>query len=301
MKLSISLCLVLVFPALATATENHVSITTDSEHRYITSNGIPDHTTEHFPNSRNPNTIQVQKHQFRVPLHPKKADSPTYITMGKIGVALNGIPFHSGIASFWDNDPSSGWQYEALTGFVDLGMDRHNAYVQPNGAYHYYGIPSALIKHSDNMQLIGYAADGFPIYGPNGYLEPYSPSSGLVLLRPSYQVKSGVRPSGPGSSYDGRFAQDYIYISGLGDLDQCNGREGVTPEYPSGTYYYVVTTSFPFIPRCLMGTPDPSFMQKEGQNDTVIYRKGRQFRPALQPHHLGDYLASKSEKDIVQK
>jgi hypothetical protein len=53
--------------------------------------------------------------------------------------------------------------------------------------------------------------------------------------------------------------QDYEYVAGLGELDACNGRDGVTPEYPRGTYYYVVTAAYPFIPRCWVGTPDQSF------------------------------------------
>jgi hypothetical protein len=34
---------------------------------------------------------------------------------------------------------------------------------------------------------------------------------------------------------------------------------GPTPEYPEGTYYYVITDEFSFIPRLYRGTPDPSF------------------------------------------
>ena len=50
-----------------------------------------------------------------------------------------------------------------------------------------------------------------------------------------------------------------IRDSNSGDLDQCNGRQGVTPEYPNGTYYYVLTNEFPFIGRCLVGEPSPDF------------------------------------------
>ena len=52
----------------------------------------------------------------------------------------------------------------------DGGLDDHHAHVQPTGAYHYHGLPTGLIEHlrkekDDNkMLLIGYAADGFPIY-----------------------------------------------------------------------------------------------------------------------------------------
>lgn len=98
--------------------------------------------------------------------------------------------------------------------------------------------------------LIGYAADGFPIYAQ-------TPEN-----RSSYRLKSGTRPTGaagPGGSYDGTYTADYDYVKGLGDLDEANGRTGATPEYPQGTYYYVATAEFPFYPRMLKGTPDASF------------------------------------------
>ena len=57
----------------------------------------------------------------------------------------------------------------------------------------------------------------------------------------------------------GAFTQDYEYVDGLGDLDQCNGRydpNSVTPEFPDGIYYYVGrfrSDNFPFFTRCLKG------------------------------------------------
>ena len=47
-------------------------------------------------------------------------------------------------------------------------VDIHNAHVQPDGTYHYHGNPNALFDDSpseDGSPLIGWAADGFPIYG----------------------------------------------------------------------------------------------------------------------------------------
>ena len=46
----------------------------------------------------------------------------------------------------------------------------------------------------------------------------------------------------------GAFTQDFEYEEGYGDLDECNGRVGVTPEFPEGIYYYVVTDAFPISP-----------------------------------------------------
>ena len=55
------------------------------------------------------------------------------------------------------------------------------------------------------------------------------------------------------------------YVLGLGTLDEANGRSGVTPEYPTGTYYYVITDEFPSIPRYHKGKPLTGF-----QNRAVI-------------------------------
>jgi len=59
--------------------------------------------------------------------------------------------------------------------------------------------------------------------------------------------------------YSSLISSDYEYIEGFGDLDECNGREGVTPEFPEGTYYYVITNEFPGVPRCFVGTPSDDF------------------------------------------
>jgi hypothetical protein len=135
--------------------------------------------------------------------------------------------------------------------------------VQPTGAYHYHGLPTGLIQtlggDKDKMLLIGYAADGFPIYSSRAHKDANDAASGLVEMKSSYRLKSGVRPDGPGGKYDGTFTRDFEYVPGAGDLDECNGRMGITPEFPEGTYYYALTTDYPFIPRMLKGEPDPSF------------------------------------------
>ena len=41
----------------------------------------------------------------------------------------------------------------------------------------------------------------------------------------------------------GDLTSDYIYQAGLGTLDEYNGKFGVTPEYPNGTYAYFMTTN----------------------------------------------------------
>jgi hypothetical protein len=39
----------------------------------------------------------------------------------------------------------------------------------------------------------------------------------------------------------------------LGDLDECNGRIGATPEFPQGIYHYYATDSYPYLQRCVKG------------------------------------------------
>lgn len=60
----------------------------------------------------------------------------------------------------------------------------------------------------------------------------------------------------PDGNFDGTYIQDYEYVDGLGDLDECNGRFGATPEFPNGTYYYVITDGFPRGPNCFVGNHD---------------------------------------------
>jgi hypothetical protein len=247
---------------------NRVEFTVNDGVRTIRSNGIPDHEPGVFPRRGNPNTIREQRYEFRMPAEPKPAEKVTTLELGPFGVAVNGVLFDPGAAEWWRRNPDSGWRYEALSGAIDLGLDRNNAHVQPNGAYHYHGLPTGLIEKltkgekPNRMLLIGCAADGFPIYARDGLADPKDPASGLKPMRPSYKLKEGERPSGaagPGGPYDGSFVQDYEYVAGSGDLDECNGRVGVTPEYPDGIYHYYVTDAYPFIPRAFRGNPDPSF------------------------------------------
>ncbi len=186
--------------------------------------------------------------------------------MHPFGVAVNGVVLDPGAAEWWRGDFSSGWQYEPLSGAMDLGLDDSNGHVQPNGAYHYHGIPTRLLRRltegKPTMVMIGWAADGFPIYGPWDRKVPGDRASPWIQVRSSYQLKKGNRPDGPGGFYDGSFVADFEFVAGAGDLDECNGRFGPTPEFPNGIYHYHVTDTFPYIPRYFKGTPDPSFFRR---------------------------------------
>ena len=245
---------------------NSVSITTEGEYRVIQSNGWPDHAPGAFPRRGNPNTLMAQSYSFRVPMKPKASATPEHRGGWWWGVALNGVPFEPGTGETWNNDPRSGWRYEAATGFLNLGLDEHNAHVQPNGSYHYHALPSGLVDRLGGdgkmMLLVGWAADGFPLYTGWAHADANDAKSALRQMKSGYRLKPGARPpqeGGPGGNYDGRFTQDFEFVKDAGDLDECNGRTGVTPEFSEGTYYYCITAEFPFLPRSWHGTPDPSF------------------------------------------
>ena len=71
--------------------------------------------------------------------------------------------------------------------------DMNHAHVQPNGEYHYHGIPELLVDFlGDNqgMTIVGWASDGFPVYARYCYSDANNYNSGIKSLTPSYRLKS---------------------------------------------------------------------------------------------------------------
>lgn len=275
---------------------SQVSVSEADGFRVLEVNGIPKHKVGPFPNRGNPHIVEPRAATFRLPLNPKENEMPIRVELGmNFGIAINGVLFDPGAAEFWQGNPQGGWQYEALSGAIPLGLDANFAHVQPDGKYHYHGMPTGLLRDlrfnpGAHSPLIGWAADGFPIYAVNGYEDPKDTSSKVKELKPSYRLKKGKRPGGqrgnanaPGGTYDGTFVNDYEFINGLGDLDECNGRYCVTPEHPEGTYAYFLTDDWPSIPRLLRGQPDPSFQKRPGPP-----RDGR-FGPPPRGARPGDF------------
>jgi len=243
---------------------------TDSD-RVLSANGIPDHEVGIFPNAANPNTITEQTVSATFTLAPVKTDQSTQLggPAGTTGFMLNGIKIDAGTGGSCDEtgsscslgDPSLGpWSIEALTtGVFDFGTDSNNAHVQPGGSYHYHGMPENFITerggNSAAMTLIGWAADGFPIYARYGHAIADQATSSLKVITGSYQLVTSVATNRPPiASYPlGTFRQDWEYVEGSGDLDECNGRTGVTPEFPNGIYHYFATDTYPFLQRCVKG------------------------------------------------
>ncbi|MGB0974225.1 MAG: YHYH protein [Flavobacteriaceae bacterium] len=258
-----------------TTTPSVYSETIVGDTRKITFNHVPPHSFLGM-------NIQANETTYSIPLNPVIASTVTQVantnftgTSGsigwKFGIATSGVPFDPVAAEGWTNTATGTqnyeWNLEVLSSAHSLIFDCNNAH--DINRYHYHGVPTPYMDQigengNQHSQLIGYAADGFPIYYKYGYSNPDDMTSAIVALEGSYEVKSGCRPgdgiSAPDGGYDGTYVNDYEFIDGSGDLDQCNGRFAKTPEFPNGTYIYYVTDDFPSVPRCFKGTPSNDFI-----------------------------------------
>ena len=249
--------------------EAEVMITSNASSCTMSSDNVPNHNFQE-PGTNFATQLSEQSNTFIINRNPQITESPTPLTQDVItGVMLNGVfidmlsagcynPTHPRADD--DGDVRSGcgqnsaWLLDPL-GSGKFATDSHNAHVQPDGSYHYHGNPNVIFDSnpgSKGSPLIGFAADGFPIYG-SYFLDPKTKEVREALS--GYTLLAGLRPSGegnPGGKYDGRYEQDYEYTN-AGDLDECNGMT------VNGQYAYYVTKDFPWIIKCFSGTPNSSF------------------------------------------
>ena len=128
--------------------KNSVSISIRNGRRIIQANGIPSHAVGAFPNGGNPHSITSQRYTYSVTATPRLARQSSKLEMRQnFGIGINGVPFDPGAAEWYRSNRQSIWQYEALAGAVALGIDSNHAHVQPNGAYHYHGLPTGLLRN----------------------------------------------------------------------------------------------------------------------------------------------------------
>ncbi|MEO1050230.1 MAG: YHYH protein [Bacteroidota bacterium] len=264
--------------ATTSTTQSQVCFSIDEELRIISSNQFPSHSVGNFPNA-DPTAIEITR---ELDLTPAIASNVTFVfnetgpptpsnrNFWQFGIAVNGVEFHPMGLKPWTN-PSNGeenWEWqEQVTEQGQTNLDAFGAHVTSQGNYHYHGDIVALASQEDGSRhslIYGFAGDGFPIYYKYGYTDPNDPTSPIKELLSSHRLKSGMRlgdgMSAPDGAFDGTYIQDFEFVMGQGDLDECNGRTGVTPEYPNGTYYYVLTSDFPIVPNCFAGTPDEDWL-----------------------------------------
>ena len=252
---------------------------------YVTTEGVPSYPTGPFLDG-NPSQAQAQSAIYKLPLNPQvNSGTPTSTTMGTIGIFINGVSlfdYRDGVA--WNpnsnslcggpgNPPCPGgpqanmdWNRDAIPAEMD-GFDCSKGH-PAMGKYHHHQNPSAFkldinvlsticnlydadglysINSSIHSPLIGYAYDGYPIYGAYGYKNSDG-TGGIERIKSSYQLKTmSSRTNGPAINntyFLGYFREDYEYIAHPNDddyLDEHNGRNCITPEYPNGTYAYFAT------------------------------------------------------------
>lgn len=248
----------------ATDFELDVVVSSDDSLCTITSNNIPNHD---FNATGNFASLTVATSQvFFVSRAPDVASSTSALSQQQYdAVMLNGVPLDILSAGCYKDGENvaigcttaDDWLSDPLSSEGGFGTDSHNAHTQPTGVYHYHGTPKAMFDATDDSAaspVIGFAADGFPVYG-NFFVDP---DSGTVRkATSSYRLKAGSRgektDSNPGGDYDGEYVDDYEYVADYGDLDECNGMT------IDGQYGYYVTESYPWVIACFSGTPDDSF------------------------------------------
>ena len=146
--------------------------------------------------------------------------------------------YHSAIDSDNSFNYYSGKFMSALSGITNSYLDTSN-------------FSGDKLRHTDgHSKILGISYDGYPIYGPFGYKKPLEVGD-IKLIQSSYNIKSEFTTNrndiitvagGVVTAFDsGTIIEDYEYIEGIGDLDECNGRYCITPEFPQGTYAYFLT------------------------------------------------------------
>ena len=262
---------------------------------YVYTKGLPAYPTGPFLDG-NPSLATNQNAIFKISRSPvQNTGTSTATTGGNIGIFVNGVAlfdYRDGVA--WNpttnalcggpgNPPCPGgmgatmdWNRDAIRAERG-GFDCSKGH-PAMGNYHHHQNPSSFnldltvisticnlydadglytIDSIQHSPLIGYAYDGFPIYGAYGY-QGSNGTGPIVRIRSGYRLRNmtvrNASPtgasvtSGPNVSAQyplGYFREDYEYIApqaGQTDiLDIHNGRFCVTPEYPNGTYAYFCT------------------------------------------------------------
>ncbi len=265
---------------------NVQSVNYSSTSVYIATNGIPAYATGPFKDG-NPSLATSQNAIFKLPLSPAdKTGTKTPTTAGNIGIFVNGVAlfdYRDGV--MWNTTSnnicggpgnpmcpggpsySSPWNRDAVPA-EKRGFDCAKAH-PAMGNYHHHQNPSAfnldkllasdicdsfpsdglyVIDSASHSPLIGFAYDGYPIYGAYGF-KNVDGTGGIVRIKSSYKLSSATtRTNGPAVNttyFNGYFREDYIYTATTAAtpdfLDEHNGRFCVTPEYPQGTYCYFAT------------------------------------------------------------
>jgi hypothetical protein len=194
----------------------------------------------------NPNVPSNQNFVYKITRTPvQNTSTPISTPLGHTGVWSNGVSIFNAEDGMSYNNLGV-WNRNAYY-YEGVSFDNCLGHPAPNGEYHHHVNPLCLYNDLDSANhspVIGYAFDGFPVYGAYAYTNTNG-TGPIKRMISSYVLSTATtRTNGPAVSTTypaGCFCEDYIYTAGSGDLDAHNGRFCITPEYPSGTYAYFVT------------------------------------------------------------
>lgn len=235
-------------PANAAYPDPSMTVSCEGDVLRVQSNGIP--TYEYV--DMTPNGLEAQAHDWRITRAPAQAAATTEIPLlGTAGFTLTGLPIYGpNEAEFPDpyGDPVYNELLDTCLGHTGGAAD-----------YHYHALLVACVlagvevADDEPDPIIGYALDGFPIYGPRGCLDE---ACAEVVTFESGWVQTGDPTT---------YAWDNHEYQGGGAatvLDACNGRVG-----PDGSYRYHATATFPYVLGCYAGTPGDDAGTTDGGGD----------------------------------
>lgn len=235
---------------------NVLEVAYSTNNVWVGCNGIPGYNIGPWPG--NPNDAGAQDWEFKFTLAPSEnTGAPVNTPLGHIGLWTNGVTIFNPRDAMSYNGLGI-WHQNALF-FEGDGFDACLGHPNAQMEYHTHVNPTCLYDDQDSTghsPIIGYAFDGFPIYGAYGFANTDG-TGGITRMRSSWQVRTitdrTTLPDGTvltagqyGPPIDalfplGAYVEDHEFIGGSGHLDIHNGRFCVTPEYPAGTYAYFVT------------------------------------------------------------
>ena len=223
----------------------------------VAGNGIP---TYEFV-AITPNPLVAVAQTYRISLAPEIAARPTDIPLlGVAGFAVNGLPW------FGPNEAERPDPFgdPIHNGIVD-GCSGHTA---PQGYHQHALVQKCLTQEAVSSStpwtmsdpddataspVIGWALDGFPIYGPVGCLD--TDCNEVAVMNSSWN-QTGDPTTYAWDNHEFVERNDPTY------LDRCNGRE-----QPDGTYGYHATATFPYILGCYVGTAEGTGGGGPGDDD----------------------------------
>ncbi len=202
----------------------------------MSSNGMPSYPYA----AKTPNPLIAQNWNFSFTLTPKIAAQPTSIRglLSIVGFSLTGLPIFTPIEA--QQPARQAFGDPVYNGIVDL-CKGHTA---PVFSYHLHAIDTLTACNLGPDPIVGYALDGFPIYGPQGCLDRRC--NQVVTFESSY-VRTGDPTTNAWDAYS------YVANDDPKKLDECNGRIG-----PDGTYRYHATSAWPYVIGCFTGSVSPA-------------------------------------------